>query len=175
MDLLLRAKGNQQPIEVVLVGGGAPVCFSVPWPDQVIQQHQAWRHRYLTYNDPTAAAVSADAVAMRGNALIAGMQSWFADPAWRPLDQQRQLQAKTTPLRISFEGASTALQTLPWELLQWGQPIWRTEQQQHLVQRRRQLLEHSGMGSRSVSQHLHQHCGWCTRLRARIPTARHCW
>ena len=135
MDLLLRAKGNQQPIEVVLVGGGAPVCFSVPWPDQVIQQHQAWRHRYLTYNDPTAAAVSADAVAMRGNALIAAMQSWFADPAWRPLDQQRQLQAKTTPLRISFEGSSTALQSLPWELLQWGQPIWRTEQQQHLVQR----------------------------------------
>ena len=135
MDLLLRAKGNQQPIEVVLVGGGAPVCFSVPWPDQVIQQHQAWRHRYLTYNDPAAAAVSADAVAMRGNALIAGMQSWFADPAWRPLDQQRQLQAKTTPLRISFEGASTALQSLPWELLQWGQPIWRKEQQQHLVQR----------------------------------------
>ena len=31
-DLLLRAKGNQQPIEVVLVGGGAPVCFSVPGP-----------------------------------------------------------------------------------------------------------------------------------------------
>ena len=135
MDLLLRAKGNQQPIEVVLVGGGAPVCFSVPWPNQVIQQHQAWRHRYLIYNDPNAAAVSADAVAMRGNALIAGMQSWFADPAWHPLDKQRQLQAKTTPLRISFEGASTALQSLPWELLQWGQPIWRTEQQQHLVHR----------------------------------------
>ena len=54
MDLLLRAKGNQQPIEVVLVGGGAPVCFSVPWPNQVIQQHQAWRHRYLIYNDPNA-------------------------------------------------------------------------------------------------------------------------
>ena len=135
MDLLLRAKGNQQPIDVVLVSGGAPVCFSVPWPDQVIQQHQAWRHRYLTYNDPTAAAVSADAVAMRGNALIAAMQSWFADPAWRPLDQQRQLQFQSTPLRISFEGASTALQSLPWELLQWGLPIWRTEQQQHLVQR----------------------------------------
>ena len=53
------------------------------WPNRVIQQHQAWRHRYLIYNDPNAAAVSADAVAMRGNALIAGM-SWFADPAWHP-------------------------------------------------------------------------------------------
>ena len=136
MDLLLKSTGSNQPINVVLVGGGAPVTFSIPWPDQVIQQHQAWRHRYLAFNDPAAAAVSADAVRLRSNALVASLQSWFADPAWRPLDQQRQLNPGSTPLRVSFEGSSSALQALPWELLAWDQPIWRTEQQQHLVDRK---------------------------------------
>ena len=134
MDLLLKTTGSNQPIDVVVVGAGTPVTFNVPWPEQVVQHYKAWRHRYLAYNDPAAAAVSADAVNLRSNALVGSLQNWFADPAWRPLDQQRQGNATGTPLRISFEGSSSSLQALPWELLDWDQPVWRTEQQQHRVQ-----------------------------------------
>jgi len=136
MDLLLKSNAIDQPIEVVLVGSGIPKTFLVPWPAEAIKQLQAWRRRYLAHNDPAAANVSADAVNMRGHALVTSLQNWFADPAWRPLDQQRQLNAAIKPLRISFEGACADLQALPWELLHWDQPIWRTEQQQHLIQRR---------------------------------------
>ena len=136
MDLLLKATATNQPIEVVLVGAGAPSTFSVPWPEVAIQQYKAWCRRYLAHNDPAAAEVTADAVTIRGHALVTSLQTWFADPAWRPLDQQRQLQKAPTPLRISFEGVSSELQALPWEWLPWDQPIWRTEQQQLLIQKR---------------------------------------
>lgn len=138
IDVLFKSNGAAQPIDVVLVGIGGPIIFSVPWPAQMIRRHDAWRRRYLAHHDPNGPAVAAAAVNNQGDALVQSLQEWFADNAWRPFVQQRQLNSGSTPLRISFEGDNGQLQALPWEMLPWNHEIWRTEKLAHLVQRQPQ-------------------------------------
>ena len=63
MDLLLNSKGENNPIEVVLIGaGGIPLTFKVPWPSTTLRRQKLWRRNYLAHHDPAGADVSADAV-----------------------------------------------------------------------------------------------------------------
>lgn len=131
MDLLLNTKGENNPIEVVLIGaGGVPITFTVPWPSTTLRRQELWRRNYLAHHDPAGADVSADAVRAHGSALVKSLQEWLADPSWRPIDKQSQISGEPPVLRLSFGGESDLLQSLPWESISTEQGIWRTEQPQ---------------------------------------------
>ncbi|MEB3349420.1 MAG: CHAT domain-containing protein [Cyanobacteriota bacterium] len=77
--------------------------------------------------------------------LIQSLTQWFSLPAWGPLHRALRLQPGL-PLRLRIAPDLRALESLPWETLPFGRPLWRLPPQDPVLpvaagrQRRARLL-----------------------------------
>lgn len=145
IDLNLQPFGDGSELAALLLSPALQTSLRLEPPQRALELHTAWRRRFLNHHGGGGERVPASVVDDYADQLIQSLTQWFSLPAWGPLHRALRLQPGL-PLRLRIAPDLRALESLPWETLPLGRPLWRLPPQDPVLpvaagrQRRARLL-----------------------------------